>query len=142
MLSFGLNGNMKYFVLIICLFLFACKKTDNAVTETTDQKATILINTCNTFITNSNFSICYDSLLFDNRCPDLAMCARRGEVGVKLSLKQNNMNIPFKLADFPSLLGNFPNDTTLNGIHIKLTDVLQRPFSNQNAGKKVVLEIN
>lgn len=134
---------MKYFVIIILtisILFFSCKKA----TEQTAQNINVTINNCSTISTNanSNFSICYDSLLFDNRCPDLAMCARRGEVGVKLSLKQNNMNIPFKLADFPSLLGNFPNDTTLNGIHIKLTDVLQRPFSNQNAGKKVVLEIN
>jgi hypothetical protein len=133
---------MKYFALIICLFLFACKKTDNAIIENPQQTATIPINNCNTFTANTNFSICYDSLLFDNRCPDLAMCVRRGEVGVKLSFKQNNMNIPFKLADFPNLLGNFPSDTTINGIHIKLIDVLQHPFSNQNAEKKVVLEIN
>jgi hypothetical protein len=126
--------------MLIGILFFSCKKT----TQHASQNINVLINNCNFISTNenSNVSICYDSLLFDNRCPDLAMCARRGEVGVKLSFKQNNIVIPFILADVASIIGNYPSDTTISGVHIKLVDVLPHPFSNQNAEKKVVLEIN
>jgi hypothetical protein len=136
-------GNVKYFLIIfmgIGMLFFSCKK----ITQQASQNINVLINNCNFISTNgnSNFSICYDSLVFDNRCPDLAMCARRGEVGVKLSFKLNNIVIPFRLADVASIIGNYLSDTTISGVHIKLIDVLPHPFSNQNNEKKVVLEIN
>jgi hypothetical protein len=137
-------SNMKYILISILsplVFFFSCKKNDTKK-DNTLQSVTIPINICTSFSLNSNFSICYDSLLFDNRCPDLAMCARRGEVGVKLIFKQNNNTIPFRLADFPNPIGNFPTDTTINRVHIKLVDVLPHPFSNQSTEKKVVIEIN
>jgi hypothetical protein len=139
-------NNMKFFhfsFFTLLVLFFSCKKTNVTKEEINVQNTIISINSCNSIATNiSSFSICYDSLLFDNRCPDLAMCARRGEVAVKLSFKQNNTNIPFRLADFNSILGNFPKDTTINGVHIKLIDVLPHPFSNQNTINKVVLEVN
>ena len=138
---------MKHCITIIIaasIILLACKTATLPQVENVAQSITIPLSSCSNLatVTNKIFTICYDSLLFDNRCPDLAMCVRRGEVGVKLSFKKNNINIPFRLADFPSILGNFPSDTTINGIHIKLIDVLAHPFSNQNAEKKVILEIN
>lgn len=119
---------------------FSCKKT----TEQTVQNINVTINNCSSISTNANtnFSICYDSLLFDNRCPDLAMCARRGEVGVKLLFKQSNSTIPFKLADFPNPIGNFPTDTTINGVHIRLVDVLPHPPISNNSNANIMLEIN
>ncbi len=118
----------------------SCKKT----TEQTSQNINVTINNCSSISTNvnSNFSICYDSLLKDSRCYEPALCIWKGEVAVKLSFKQNNSVIPFKLSDSPNIFDNPPSDTTINGVHIKLIDVLPHPFSNQNSEKKVVLEIN
>jgi hypothetical protein len=135
---------MKYFVLIICLFLFACKKTDNAVTESPEQTATIPINTCNAFTNNTNYSICFDSLISDSRCPidPNILCVWAGVAIVKLSLTQNNSLITFKLstaggAHFP------PKDTTINGVNIKLLDVQPYPkfIGSNNEIKKVILSI-
>lgn len=138
---------MKFYRLIIIttgIVLFSCTKASTRQAEKITQKVSVSLTHCITLFTapNTNFSICYDSLLFDNRCPDLAMCARRGEVGVRLTFNQNNNTIPFRLADFPNPIGNFPSDTTINGVHIKLIDVLPHPFSNQNSERKIVLEIN
>ena len=132
---------MKYFVsiFVLSILFFSCKKTKDINVV---KSSTILINNCETFTLNTTFSICYDSLLFDTRCPDLAMCARRGDVGVKLFFKLGNSMIPFNLADVPTTPGNFPSETIINGVHIKLIDVLPHPFSNQNVEKKVILEIN
>jgi hypothetical protein len=134
---------MKYFaiaILSIGILFFSCKKT----TEQTAQNINVTINNCSSISTdaNSNFSICYDSLQKDSRCYEPALCIWKGEVAVQLSFKQNNSVIPFKLSDSPNINNNPPNDTTINGVHIKLIDVLPHPFSNQNTEKKVVLEIN
>jgi hypothetical protein len=134
---------MKYFVIVILtisILFFSCKKT----TEQTAQNINVTINNCNTISTdaNSNFSICYDSLLKDSRCYEPALCIWKGEVAVQLSFKQNNSVIPFKLSDSPNINNNPPNDTTINSVHIKLIDVLPHPFSNQNSEKKVLLEVN
>ncbi len=136
---------MKYIstiILIISLSFFSCKKTSNAIIANNLQSATIPINTCNFFSTNTNFSICYDSLLRDSRCREPVLCIWKGEVAVKLLFKQNNNIITFKLGDSPNIIGNPPNDTTINGVHIKLVDVLPYRFINQNAEKAIFIEIN
>ncbi len=134
---------MKYFVIIILtisILFFSCKKA----TEQTAQNINVTINNCSTISTNanSNFSICYDSLLKDSRCYEPALCIWKGEVAVQLSFKQNNIVIPFKLSDSPNINNNPPNDTTISGVHIKFIDALPHPFSNQNSEKKVLLEVN
>jgi hypothetical protein len=138
---------MKYLsiiILLVALLFISCKKTNTTTEESIIQSATIVINTCNLFSTNSNssFSVCYDSLLRDSRCQEPVLCIWKGEVSVKLLFKQNNNTIPFKLSDSPNITGNPPNDTTINGVHIKLVDVFPYRFINSNAEKKIVLEIN
>jgi hypothetical protein len=136
---------MKYLSIIILsvsVIFFSCKKTNNIEEDNAVQSTTIPINNCSTFSTNINCSICYDSLLRDSRCSEPVLCIWNGEVVVKLLFKQNSNTIAFKLSDSPNIIGNPPNDTTINGVHIKLVDVLPNRFINPNAEKKVVLEIN
>jgi hypothetical protein len=136
-------SNIKYFGIVILstgMLFLSCKK----ITEQTAQNINVAINNCSSISTNanSNFSICYDSLLKDSRCYEPALCIWKGEVAVQLSFKQNNSIIPFKLSDSPNINNNPPSYTTINGVIIKLIDVLPHPFSNQSTEKKVVLEVN
>lgn len=134
---------MKYFAIVILsigMLFFSCKKTSQQASQNID----VSINNCNSISTNANtnFSICYDSMLKESRCYEPALCIWKGEVAVKLSFIQNNTVISFNLSDSPNISSNPPNDTTINGVHIKLIDVLPHPFSNQNTEKKVVLQVN
>jgi hypothetical protein len=136
---------MKYCcVIIIGLIFFSCKKESAGQKENVVQDVSVTLNNCISLstITNPNFSICYDSLVRDSRCSEPVLCIWKGEVTVKLLFKQSNNIIPFRLSDSPNIIGNAPSDTTINGVNIKLIDVLPYRFINQNGEKKVVLQIN
>jgi hypothetical protein len=126
---------MKYLAIISCLFFFACKKVNTKESATT----TIPLNTCKTFTLSNEFNICYDSLLYDLRCPANLICITNGPAVVKLILNQNNTAIPFKIGSMQNYPGHPSNDTTINGIHIKLKEVLDDVNSNAN---KIILEVN
>ena len=136
--------NLSILILVVIVSMFSCKKTSTTKEENKEQNSTIAINTCNLFSTNinSNFSICYDSLVTDSRCPSDVVCVWAGIAIVKLSFTQNNSIVSFKLS---SMGGNYfpPKDTTINGIKIKLIDLIPYPkFSgSNNETRKVVLEI-
>jgi hypothetical protein len=137
---------MKYCsVIIIGMIFFSCKK------ETTEQteKATAVTNEFSvnlgscisaTNVANTNFKICYDSLISESRCPSDVVCVWAGVALVKLSFMQNNITVPFKLS---TLGGSYfsPKDTTINGVNIKLVNVLPYPKFNgaNNEVKKVTL---
>ncbi len=136
--------NLSFIILVVVSFL-SCKKTSTTKEENKIKSGNIPLYTCSFFSTNANpnFSICYDSLITDSRCPSNVVCVWAGVAIVKLSLTQNNSFVSFKLS---SMGGNYfpPRDTTINGINIKLVDVT--PYSkfsgSNNETRKVVLEIN
>ncbi len=144
---------MKYFFITIIATVvtnFSCKKTTTTLAENVIQIIEIPFNSCDNIRTDKIgiFSICYDSLVNDCRCPIGVQCIWAGLAIAKLSFLQDGNTVFFKLCTagvtsnstsvFP------PNDTTINGLHIKLLDVLPYPnFSTNNKEiKKVILEIN
>jgi hypothetical protein len=137
---------MKYLaIIILVMFFFSCKKTNTTTEESKVQNTTIAVNTCHSFSTNSNFSICYDSLLTESRCPSDVVCFWQGVAVVKLTFTQNNSNVLFKLSTLGSLGSHYfpPKDTTINGVNIKLLDVQPYPkfIGSNNEIKKVILSI-
>ncbi len=117
--------NINLLILIIFSFV-SCKKDK----QTNVLNPEILINNCSNTIelpTDGSFTICYDSLISDSRCPIDAVCIWEGFAQVKLSLHIDNTVIHFKLATMHHSALNLINDTTINGINIKLEDVSPYP---------------
>jgi hypothetical protein len=106
---------MRYILFVLTIFFLGCNKEKN--TQPIDIQPIISIYNCN--LISEKASICYDSLINDSRCPEDVVCVWSGNVKVALSLKQGNINFPFQITN--------NKDTTINGIKIKLLDVMPYP---------------
>ncbi len=117
---------MKYiFILCISILVFVgCKK------ESITNTYSINLGSCkNDIVSNSNnIKICYDSLLYDSRCPVNADCITNGTAAVKLTYTNNTTTVHFKLGNKNNFDG-IANDTTINGTNIKLISVNPYPGS-------------
>jgi hypothetical protein len=109
----------------ICLiFTEGCKKAD----EKESQNKTIAIRNCIP-VTQTEFPvICFDSLN-DSRCPSGVNCPTSGLAIVKLSMKNGAGLV--QVFSLSTLAGTHPpippNDTSINGYHIKLVNVFPYP---------------
>jgi len=107
-----------FFTLIMAttIGIISCKK--ESVNETT---YTIKVNECTT-AAGENFTVCFDSLITDSRCPINAICVWEGFALAKFSLHQNGNIIPFSLAT--RAFQQYHQDTTINQIKISLQKIL------------------
>jgi hypothetical protein len=134
-------SNVIVFPLACVLSFCSCKKAGEQATQT----KTIEKNTCIAITGNTLPVICFDSLINDSRCPADVVCGSAGYAVVKLGIKNKaGTTQQFSLSIGMGQNAIPPNDTIINGYHIKLADVLPYPLvSAPNAGpKKVVLEIS
>ena len=109
---------------LVCLFVFEnCNKTKSNM----PQNFIVELGSCNVINQVGTPVICFDSLITDCRCPEDVMCPWAGYAAVKLSMKYNNGSVQkFSLSTLPHT--QFPpNDTTLNGYHIRLVNVFPYP---------------
>ena len=107
-----------FFILIIAstIGIIGCKK--ESLNEAT---YTIKVNEC-TPSAGENFTVCFDSLITDSRCPIDAICVWEGFALAKFSLHQNGNVIPFSLAT--RAFQQYHQDTTINQIKISLQNIL------------------
>jgi hypothetical protein len=140
---------MMKLVIILSLFslIFSCKQDEVIEKKTSGSVDVVEIaySKCvfNDPAQNSIATICFDAVVTDSRCPTNVVCVWQGYAEVKLRLVQGGENISFKLATI-NLNGALQNETTINGIRIKLLEVLPYPGNvgyNPN-DYKVKLQIN
>jgi hypothetical protein len=118
----------------VIIFLSICFFTIGSCTKskTTAEENLIVLGNCST--TNEDLpTVCYDSLITDSRCPSDVICVWAGVAIVKLSMSTSSGIQRFSLSTSPSPNNSqFPSsDTTINGYHIKLLEVLPYPMFRQ-----------
>jgi len=127
-----------FFTLIMAttIGIISCKK--ESVNEAT---YTIKVNECTT-AAGENFTVCFDSLITDSRCPINAICVWEGFALAKFSLHQNGNIIPFSLAT--RAFQQYHQDTTINQIKISLQNILYETIvkSPSVVTTSAVLKIN
>lgn len=116
---------------IIIFFFYSCDKWVNC-SEPNPELSTstwIYVDSCkNMPINNVNISICFDSLLSDNRCPIGAACPIGGAAIARFKASINNQIHLFKLGT--TNFNNAKKDTTINGYTIMLDSILPHPAIN------------
>ncbi|MEI9955240.1 MAG: hypothetical protein WDM90_02800 [Ferruginibacter sp.] len=123
--------------------LYSCTKSNTA-----QQQKGIFLGGCNSIIGAAGPMICFDSLITDSRCPNSPsiQCVWEGYAAVKLSIKTpSGISTQFSLSTLRRKLSPIPpNDTLINGYHIKLLNLYPDSQINPPAATKysVELEIN
>lgn len=123
--------------------LYSCTKSDTA-----QQQKGIFSGGCSTITGAGGPMICFDSLITDSRCPNSpsVQCVWEGYAAVWLSIKTpSGISTQFSLSTLNRTLWPIPpNDTLINGYHIKLVNVYPGPQLNPPTATKysVELEIN
>ena len=113
-----MKNTALFFTLIMAatIGIISCKKE-----SVNDGKYTIKVNECTT-AAGENFTVCFDSLITDSRCPIDAICVWEGFALAKFSLHQNGNVIPFSLAT--RTFHQYLQDTTINQVKIYLQNIL------------------
>lgn len=115
---------------IFCSIVFCSCRKANIVTGVVSANKTIVLGSCIAIKEASLPVICFESVESESRCPLGAVCVWAGYAAVKLGIKNDaGITQHFSLAisaanihyPFP------PNDTTINGYHIKMIDLLPYP---------------
>jgi hypothetical protein len=115
-------------VFVTILSFYSCTK-ESIKTENFAIDKDIAINNCSNFTVNAvNYSICFDAVINESRCPINAICIWEGYATAKFTLTSGSTNHTFSLS---TLLSNksivLQNDTTINGIKIALTKLAPFP---------------
>ena len=123
------------FIILVCA---SCKKSN---TDTATGEKILKEGDCLQNIKGKGITICFDNLEQDSRCPANVMCIWRGIAVANFTLKNNQGEIKFKLADYKFV--SYNNDTTINDVHIILKNITPYPgevfYSTKN--KTAILEI-
>ena len=127
-----MRNAILFFVLIMAtaLFTIGCKKG----TVKYDGSTNLKLNECT--VQGKNFTICFDSLITDSRCPYNVECVWAGVAIAKFSLHQNNTTVPFYLAT--NTFSHFNKDTAINKIKISLQDILPHPSATPSHAASIV----
>lgn len=112
------------------LFTIGCKKG----TVKYDGSTNLKLNECT--VQGKNFTICFDSLITDSRCPYNVECYWAGVAVAKFSLHQNNTTVSFYLAT--NKFSQFNKDTAINKIKISLQDILPHPNATPSPASNIV----
>jgi len=110
---------------VLTLFIISCKKQKQKQNASGLFTYSLLKNQCVASANGNNFTICFDSLKIDCRCPIGAHCTWQGYAEANFSFHQNGVVIPFSLETLD--LVSLPQDTIINQIKISLKDVLPYP---------------
>lgn len=129
-------------ILFPAAFIFllsSCKKEvniDAVIGENTIEEGQCLIN-----IKNQQITVCFNKLEQDSRCPLNAICFWQGIAVAEFTLTQGQTTASFNLTTFK--FSGYTNDTTINGVRIRLKDVSPYPGENgyKLKKKKVILHI-
>ena len=115
---------MKPMLIAITLVLiFSCKKE----TQTTIDTVTVSLNNCSEYpADNQPYSLCFDSLVEDSRCPANAVCVWQGVAKAKFRFQVNNQDHIIRLATM-DMAPYYSVDTTAGGYHLKLVNILPYP---------------
>ena len=130
------------FLAITTIAFCSCKKEDNIVI---DQNKTIALGNCAFVTAFETPMICFDSLITDSRCPVNAVCIWEGYAAVKLSVVIHTGTVQgITLSTLKDATTSIPpNETVIDGYHIKLLDVTPYPLAGSSVPgeRKVLLEI-
>jgi hypothetical protein len=119
------------FYIAVCVIIplfYSCTK-ESIKTENFSINRDIGINNCSNFTANAvNYSICFDAVTNESRCPINAICIWEGYATAKFTLTSGGTIHTFSLS---TLLSNksivLQNDTTFNGIKIALANLVPYP---------------
>lgn len=111
-------------ILIFCLiFYLGCAgNSDNSQVTLVNLK----LKSCFDKL-ESKKAICLDSVYQDSRCAEDVVCVWEGDVLAAFTLKESDKHIKFVL----HVNEKFRTDTIINGLSIKLINILPRPIANQ-----------
>jgi hypothetical protein len=84
----------------------------------------------------NNFTITFNKLENDSRCPATANCFWQGVATIKLTLKKANIEYPFTLHTLVPPVYGFNNDTVVAGYKIKLMQLDPYPVALQQNAKE------
>lgn len=120
---------MKYALLfLVSVAFFGCSSNDTSSADHYDLKIhkskIIAYNKC-LKIVEKGYELCVNSIN-DSRCPSGGECIWEGDAVVKFSLISNAETKTFSLHTNK----NFPQDTLINNLNIKLLDVFPYPELN------------
>jgi len=85
-------------------------------------------------ISDNTYELCVDSVSSDSRCPSDVICAWEGNAAVIFTLKKNDSTHQLTLNTNGG--NNFPKDTIIEGLHIKLAELAPYPKSTINLKQK------
>jgi hypothetical protein len=115
-------------VFVVILSLYSCTKDTIKPANFVINKE-IAIHDCTNFSANTiKYSICFDAVTNESRCPIDAICIWEGYATAQFTLTSGTTNHIFSLS---TLLSNknivLQNDTTINGINMVLTSLAPYP---------------
>lgn len=127
-------------IVALSLLFWSCAKTNHPVIN--DGKVALKLKECS--LPGNNPVICFESLLYDSRCPEGVTCIWSGDAVVELRLRENANEHLFRLALFGSHIAGYPKDTVIGGRHIVFEELLPYPQTGEPIRKRptVVLTIN
>lgn len=113
---------------VVLLSVFSCTKETNQ-SQSFKINRDITIHNCSNFTANNTtYSICFDTVTNESRCPKDAICVWEGYATAKFTLTSGTTNRNFSLSTM--VINNtmaLQNDTTINGITIALANLAPNP---------------
>jgi len=93
--------SVSFFALTALLFLVACNNDDNDQSIVLDETFELDYRETKTF-DNANFSITFENLIEDSRCPTDVVCGWEGRAIVEVKVQENEAISMYKLATYNS----------------------------------------
>jgi hypothetical protein len=121
--------NKYFFISLIFLSLISCEK-DTSNSDNSNNLKTIEINIKNCYKGFENSSICFDSILYDSRCPKGGVCCWEGNAAIKIDVELNNSSHQIVL----NTNANYKTDTIIDFLYISLLEL--NPYPEIGKDKK------
>lgn len=119
------NISIAFITLGLALVISSCNKQSASTLpqESITDSTEIFVDSCKSL--SQNFTICFDSLLHESRCPYGVACVWSGYALARFKLSNGIQQYYFKLAT--DTFAGYKNDTTILGINLRLTDITPHP---------------
>lgn len=123
----------QFFTSMLMLFIFSACSKYKTCPVILGEAFTISNNNSACNETN-NFTITFNKVENDSRCPTNAICFWEGVATIKLTLKKENIEYPFTL--HTQSLPQYNTDTVVAGYKIKLMELNPYPVALQQNAKE------